>query len=142
MTTMSASDIDTYIATCDPAARPILKRIRATIRKAAPKAEERISYRMPAFFQDGVLIYFAAFTNHIGIYPPVRDKALKAQLAKYAGPKGNLKFPLDEPFPYVLLTRIVKARLRENLARHRGAGMASRRTPRRTPTRRAAGNRS
>jgi uncharacterized protein YdhG (YjbR/CyaY superfamily) len=112
MKAMSRSDIDTYIATCEPAVRPILRRIRATIRKAAPRAEERISYRMPAFFQDGVLIYFAAFKNHIGIYPPVRDKTLKAQLARYAGPKGNLKFPLDEPFPYALLTKIVKARLR------------------------------
>ncbi|MGE3336152.1 MAG: iron chaperone, partial [Rhodospirillaceae bacterium] len=95
--------IDAYIASCEPAVRPILTRIRATVRKAAPRAEERISYRMPAFFQDGVLIYYAAFKNHIGIYPPVNDKTLKAQLAKYTGPKGNLKFPLDEPFPYGLL---------------------------------------
>ena len=87
--------------------------------KAAPKAVEKISYRMPALFQDGALIYFAAFKSHIGIYPPVRtaDTALQKRLAKFAGPKGNLKFPLDEPIPYPLIARIVRLRLRENRAR-------------------------
>jgi uncharacterized protein YdhG (YjbR/CyaY superfamily) len=121
----TGSGIDAYIAGCQPDVRPILKRIRATVRRAAPRAEERISYRMPAFFQDGVLLYYAAFKNHIGIYPPVADKTLKPQIAKYAGPKGNLKFPLDEPFPYGLLTKIVKSRLKENAARRRSAGPRS-----------------
>ena len=115
--TSKPDSIDAYIAACAPSVRPILKRIRATIRKAAPAAAERISYQMPAFFQHGVLIYFAAHTHHIGIYPPVRDKALKTRLARFAGPKGNLKFPLDQPFPYALLTKIVKARLKDNRLR-------------------------
>ena len=110
--------IDDYIASCPPAVRPILKKIRATVRKAAPDASEKISYRMPAFFQDGVLIYFAAFDHHIGLFPPVRgDEKLMTDVARYQGPKGNLKLPLDEPIPYGLIGRIVKARLKERQAR-------------------------
>lgn len=113
--------IDAYIAASPVDVQPILQRIRETVRKAAPRAEERISYRMPAFFQDGVVIYFAAFKKHIGIFPPVRDAALREQLAPYAGPKGNLQFPLSKPIPYALITKIVKARLRENRERTAGA---------------------
>lgn len=109
-----ATDVNAYIAGFPPAVQAVLKKIRATARAAAPNAEERISYRMPALFEDGVLIYFAAFKKHIGIFPPVRDEKLKAAVAKYAGPKGNLQFPLDKPIPYALITRIVKAKLREN----------------------------
>ncbi|MFN8669745.1 MAG: DUF1801 domain-containing protein [Gemmatimonadaceae bacterium] len=105
--------IDAYIAAAPIDVQPILERIRQTVRKAAPRAEERISYRMPAFFLDGVILYFAAFKKHIGVFPPVRDAALRLQLAKYAGPKGNLQFPLSEPVPYALITKIVKARVRE-----------------------------
>lgn len=103
---------DAYVATFPPEIQTILQKIRATIRRAAPLAEERISYRMPAFFQNGVLIYFAAFRNHIGIFPPVKgNPALIDALAPYAGPKGNLQFPLNQPIPYPLITRIVKNRL-------------------------------
>jgi uncharacterized protein YdhG (YjbR/CyaY superfamily) len=105
--------IDAYIASSRPGVRPILKAIRATVRKAAPTAEERISYRMPAFFLGGVLVYFAAFKKHIGLYPPVRDKSLKPLVAKYAGPKGNLQFPLSEPIPLALISKIVKTRVKE-----------------------------
>jgi len=109
--------IDEYIAGCSPAVRPILKKIRATVRKAAPQATEKISYRMPAFFQNGVLIYFAAFNEHIGLFPPVRgDEKLMKEVAEYQGPKGNLKLPLDEPIPYGLIGRIVKARLKDRRA--------------------------
>lgn len=90
--------------------RAILGKIRATIRKAVPEAEERISYRMPAFKLNRDIAYFAAFKHHIGFYPPVRgDAALKKAVAAYAGPKGNLQFPLDEPIPYALIARIVKS---------------------------------
>jgi uncharacterized protein YdhG (YjbR/CyaY superfamily) len=106
-------NIDAYIASSPPEVRPILKAIRATVRKAAPAAEERISYRMPAFFQGGVLIYFAAFKKHIGLYPPVRDRTLKPLVARYAGPKGNLQFPLSRPIPLSLIGKIVKARVKE-----------------------------
>ena len=106
--------IDEYIAATPPAVRPILKEIRATIRKLVPDAEERISYRMPAFFRGGVVVYFAAFQKHIGIYPPVQgDEKLAKDLARYRGPKGNLQFPLDEPIPYGLIRRVVRARVKE-----------------------------
>ncbi|HME38813.1 MAG TPA: DUF1801 domain-containing protein [Steroidobacteraceae bacterium] len=105
--------VDAYIAASPLKVRPILEAIRTTVRKAAPGSEERISYRMPAFFLGGVLVYFAAFKNHIGLYPPVRDKAIKPLVARYAGPKGNLQFPLSEPIPLALIGKIVKARIRE-----------------------------
>lgn len=115
----AAPGVDAYIKTFPPEVRVILRAIRAAVRTAAPDADERISYRMPAFFQDGVLIYFAAFKKHIGVFPPVRDEKLRAAVAKYAGPKGNLQFPLAEAMPYALIARIVRARVRENLARRK-----------------------
>jgi uncharacterized protein YdhG (YjbR/CyaY superfamily) len=111
------STIDDYIATFPPDIQEILQRIRATIAKAVPKASEKISYRMPAFALDGDVIYFAAFKKHIGVYPPVRDAKLKRELARYAGPKGNLQFPLTERIPYALIGRIAKVRAKENAAR-------------------------
>ena len=115
---MSAKNIDEYIASSPIDVQPILRKIRSTIRTAAPDAEEVISYRMPAFKQGGILIYFAAFKNHIGVYPPLSgDASLKKALAPYAGPKGNLKFPLDKPIPYDLIKRIVVLRLRLNRSR-------------------------
>jgi uncharacterized protein YdhG (YjbR/CyaY superfamily) len=110
--------IDEYIAGFPPGIRPILERMRATVRELAPDAEERISYGMPAFFKDGALVYFAAFKKHIGLYPPVRDEQLKPELERYAGPKGNLQFPLAEPIPYELIASVVRARLRENREHH------------------------
>jgi uncharacterized protein YdhG (YjbR/CyaY superfamily) len=109
--------IDAYIAACSPAVRPALRKLRATIRRAAsPDAQELISYRMPAFALHGMLVYFAAFKKHIGLYPPVRGNAkLEAAVAKYAGPKGNLQFPLDQPIPYTLIARIVRSRVKQNL---------------------------
>ena len=111
--------IDQYIAVCSPEVRAILKKLRSTVKRAAPpETEEIISYRMPAFLLHGVLVYFAAFKNHIGMFPPIRgDAKLEAAVAKYAGPKGNLKFPLDEPIPYSLVARIVKFRVKQNLAK-------------------------
>ncbi len=88
--------IDQYIAARPPQVRAILRKLRSTIKRAAPETEEIISYRIPAFRLHGILIYFAAFKNHIGVFPPIRgDAKLQAAVAKYAGPKGNLKFPLD-----------------------------------------------
>jgi uncharacterized protein YdhG (YjbR/CyaY superfamily) len=110
--------IDQYIAASPATARPILKEIRRVIRTAAPEAEEVISYRMPAFRLHGILVYFAAFKSHIGLYPPVSgDERLENALAPYAGPKGNLKFPLDHPIPYDLIRRIVRLRVRQNAGR-------------------------
>jgi len=107
--------IDQYIEAALPGVRPILKRIRRTVRAAAPEATEVISYRMPAFKLHGILIYFAAFRSHIGLFPPVRgDAKLVQAAAPYAGEKGNLRFPLDEPIPYGLIRRIVQHRVRQN----------------------------
>jgi uncharacterized protein YdhG (YjbR/CyaY superfamily) len=107
--------IDEYIAAFPPEIQTILQKIRATIRKVAPEAEERISYQIPTFALEGNLVHFAAFKNHIGFYPPVRaDAKLVQELSVYAGEKGNLRFPLDRPIPYALITKIVKARIREN----------------------------
>ena len=115
------ADIDAYIAACEAGVRPILRRMRATVQRAAPRAREAISYGMPAFVQHGVLVYFAAFRRHVGLYPPVRgDAGLIAASAPYAGAKGNLRFPLDAPIPYALIARIVKLRLRQDLAHHAG----------------------
>jgi uncharacterized protein YdhG (YjbR/CyaY superfamily) len=109
--------IDEYIAMFPPDIQAILEKIRATVAKALPKAREKISYRIPAFWLDGDIIYFAAFKKHIGLYPPVRDSKLKQEVARYAGPKGNLQFPLTERIPYTLISRIAKARAKENAAR-------------------------
>ena len=98
--------------------RTILEKVQATIRRAAPDATEKISYQMPAFKQNGILVYFAAWTKHIGLYPPISgDKALEKAIARYAGPKGHLQFPLDEPIPYDLIERIVKLRVKQDLAK-------------------------
>jgi uncharacterized protein YdhG (YjbR/CyaY superfamily) len=110
--------IDEYIATFSPKVQQVLQKIRRTIRKAAPGAEEVISYRMPAFKLHGILVYFAAFQKHIGLYPPVRgDASLMKALAPYAGEKGNLRFPLDQPVPYDLIERIARLRVKQNLAK-------------------------
>ncbi|MCS6951800.1 MAG: DUF1801 domain-containing protein [Bryobacteraceae bacterium] len=116
------TSIDEYISTAPARVRPILAEIRRVVRAAAPEAEEVISYRMPAFKQHGILLYFAGFKNHIGLYPPVSgEPKLEEALKPYAGPKGNLKFPLDRPIPYALIRRIVKLRLAQNLARAKSA---------------------
>jgi uncharacterized protein YdhG (YjbR/CyaY superfamily) len=112
------SSIDDYIARFSPEVRAILERIRATIHRAAPDAQEKISYRMPSFTQNGALVYFAAFNHHIGLFPPVRgDAGLLKQIAKYAGPNGNLKFPYDRPIPYALIGKIVEHRVKQNMAK-------------------------
>jgi uncharacterized protein YdhG (YjbR/CyaY superfamily) len=104
-----AKDIDGYISQFTPDVQAILRKVRATIHHAAPEGKETISYLMPAFKQHGILVYFAAWEKHIGMYPPISgDKALEKAVARYAGPKGNLQFPLDEPIPYDLIERIVK----------------------------------
>lgn len=114
----SPASVDAYIAEFPEALQAVLRRIRSTIRAAAPEAEETISYRMPAFRLNGPLVYFAACKKHVGFYPPVHgDERLMREVAPYANEKGNLRFPLDRPMPYALIGRIVKARVRENARR-------------------------
>ncbi len=111
-------NIDDYIALYSPEIQAILARIRVTISRAAPNAQETISYKIPAFTLNGVLVYFAAFKKHIGLYPPVRgDAKLEKAISPYAGEKGNLKFPLDEPIPYKLIESIVKLRVKQNVSK-------------------------
>jgi uncharacterized protein YdhG (YjbR/CyaY superfamily) len=108
--------IDEYIAGFPSDIQEILEKVRATIREAAPDAVETISYLMPAFKQHGTLVYFAAFKKHIGLFPPITgDEALREEVSVYAGPKGNLQFPLSEPIPYALIGKIVKVRVKEDL---------------------------
>ena len=111
-------DIDEYIARFPADVQAILEKLRTTIQRAAPEAKETISYQMPAVKLHGILVYFAAWKKHIGLYPPVSgDKALEKAVADYAGPKGNLQFPLDELIPYGLIERIVKLRVAQDSAK-------------------------
>jgi uncharacterized protein YdhG (YjbR/CyaY superfamily) len=104
------SNIDDYIASTAPEARPILECIRRAIKQAVPKATECISYQIPAFKFDKPFIYFAGFKKHVGIYPPVKEAAgLSTELLPYRGEKGNLKFPLSKPMPYALIKRVASA---------------------------------
>jgi uncharacterized protein YdhG (YjbR/CyaY superfamily) len=117
---VTPATISAYIALFPPEVQEILEKIRATIHRGAPAAEETISYGIPAFRLNGILVYFAAFKKHIGLYPPVSgDASLEKALSRYAGEKGNLKFPLDQPIPYGLISRIVKLRVKQNLAKAR-----------------------
>ncbi|MFN7983260.1 MAG: DUF1801 domain-containing protein [Vicinamibacterales bacterium] len=109
--------IDDYIARCEPAVRTILNTVRDIVRAEAPDAVEKFSYRMPAFEMDGMLLYYAPFKQHLGIFPPVKgDAALDKALAPYRGEKSNLRFPFDRAMPYPLIRRVVRARLKEHQA--------------------------
>lgn len=113
-----AMAVDEYIAGFDGAVRSMLEKVRRTVRKAAPGAREVLSYRMPALKQNGVLVYYAAFKNHLGLYPPIKgDARLEQAAARYAGPKGNLRFPYDEPIPYTLIAALVRLRARQDAAK-------------------------
>lgn len=114
----AAATVDAYIAAFPPDVQAVLQQVRQAVRAAAPMAEETISYQIPAYKQAGILVYFAAFKNHIGFYPPVNgDPVLEAAVAPYAGEKGNLRFPLAEPIPLELIGRITRCRLQQNLAK-------------------------
>ncbi len=110
--------IDEYIADFPPDIREKLEAVRAMIRRAAPQATERISYRMPTFWLEGNLVHFAAFRNHIGFYPtPSGIEGFQAELEPYKNAKGSVQFPLDRPLPLELMERIVRYRVEENLAK-------------------------
>ena len=115
-------NIDEYIASFSPEVQAVLEKIRLTIRQAVPDVQETISYGIPAFTLDGILVYFAAFKKHIGLYPPVRgDAKLEKSISTWAGEKGNLQFPLDQPIPYHLIERIVKLRVKQNMSKARAS---------------------
>lgn len=108
--------IDEYIASFPEDIQALLEAVRATIKAAAPDAEERISYQMPTFAQNGNLVYFAALKKHIGLYPTSRGiAAFQDELSRYEGSKGAVKFPINQPLPLELISKIVQWRVNENL---------------------------
>ena len=120
--------IGEYIAAFPPKVRRRLSAMRATIRRQAPKAEERISYRIPTYFLNGNLVHFAAFARHIGFYPgPTGITAFEEALSGYKRAKGSVQFPHDEPLPLDLVADIVKFRVAENESgKAKGARRSSR----------------
>ena len=111
----TAASVEEYIATAEPKAKKALRDIRKTIRAAAPKAEEVISYQMPGYKQNGMVVFFAGYKNHIGFYPTGSGiEKFKNEFAKYKWSKGAVQFPLDKPLPAALIKKIVKFKLKEN----------------------------
>ncbi len=112
-----AANIEEYIAGFPKETQQLLETVRTTIKNAAPEAEEAISYAIPTFKLHGNLVHFAAFKNHIGFYPAPRGiEAFKKELAVYEGGKGTVQFPIDQPLPLGLISKIVKFRAKENIA--------------------------
>jgi len=110
--------IDEYIGTFPKGIQEVLQELRRAVRKAAPEAEEAISYQIPTFKLNGNLVHFAAFKNHIGFFPTSSGiRAFKKELSGYELSKGTVRFPLDKPLPLSLVSRIVKFRAKENLAK-------------------------
>lgn len=108
--------IDEYIAGFPPDVQALLEQIRATIKHAAPDAQEAIKYQIPTFVLHGNLVSFAGYKNHIGFYPvPTGMEAFKDELAPYVAGKGTARFPLDQPIPFDLIGRITAFRVQENL---------------------------
>ena len=115
--------IDEYIATFPKNVQHTLRELRSAIKEAAPDAEETISYGMPTFKLNGVLVYFAAHKNHIGFYPTSSGiRAFKEQLSMYKQSKGTVQFPIDGPIPFDIVKEIVRFRVKENLARRAKKG--------------------
>ena len=112
---MPASPIDEFISNYPPEIQTILQKIRALIQKSAPGAEEAMSYGIPTFKLNGKnLVHFSAFKEHIGFYPtPTAIEKFKKELSAYEGAKGSVKFPLNQPIPYALITKIVQFRVKE-----------------------------
>lgn len=120
---MTTKTIDEYISNSPTEIQPILKKLRATIKKSAPKAIETINYGIPTFQLEGNLVHFAGFKSHIGFYPtPSGIEKFKKELSAYEGAKGSVKFPLNKPIPYALITKIVQFRVKENLAKAAAKG--------------------
>ncbi len=107
-------DADSYIAMFPEGTQKKLQQLRTIIKKAAPKAEEVISYNMPAYKQNGILVYFAGYENHVGFYPTSSPiEVFKQELAAYKTSKGAIQFPLNEALPVELIKRIVKFRIEQ-----------------------------
>lgn len=116
MKAVAPANVDAYISAFPKEVQKVLEQVRSAIRKAAPNAEETISYAMPAFKYKGkVLIYFAGYKNHIGLYAtPSGHAAFEKELSAYKQGKGSVQFPLDRPMPLDLISRIVKFRMQQH----------------------------
>jgi len=115
MERQSPKDVDTYIASFPTETQKLLTLIRETIKVAAPDAIECISYQMPAYKLNGILVYFAGYTKHVGFYPCASGIAnFKEEISRYKNAKGSVQFPLNKPLPLELITTIVKFRVKEN----------------------------
>jgi len=113
-----AAAVDSYIAGFPPAVRTRLAKVRRAVHASAPAATEGMSYRIPAYRQHNIIVYFAAFKDHISLFPPVRgNAALEKSVAKYSNAKGNLRFPHDAPLPLPLIARVVRHQARQDAAR-------------------------
>jgi uncharacterized protein YdhG (YjbR/CyaY superfamily) len=113
-------NIDDYVDRFPKHVRQLLQKMRRTIQAAAPQAKETISYRMPAFTLDRILVYFAAHRSHVGFYPGAGAiAAFRKQLSAYKGAKGSVQFPFAEPLPLALVRRIVKFRVKQNLSKQK-----------------------
>ena len=125
MEKLKIATVDEYIAQQAPELRSTLKQLRQTIRKAAPEAEEMLSYQMPAYKYHGMLLYFAAHRNHFGLYPMAHTiEVFKKRLDKYETSKGTIQFPFGKALPLKLITEITKFRVRENLEKMKMKEMA------------------
>lgn len=111
----ATKNIDAYIQVFSPEVQKTLQKIRETIHQAAPEATEAIKYALPTFILNGNLIHFGAYKTHIGVYPiPSGTPAFEKEIKKYQTGKGTLTFPLDQPFPFDLLTQVVRFRIAES----------------------------
>ncbi len=111
----NSEKIDKYILEHPPQVQLILNKIRSIIKEVAENAQEKISYGMPTFFLNGILVHFAAYKKHIGFYPtPSGIEEFKSELSNYKSSKGSVQFPLDKPIPYSLIRQIVEFRVEEN----------------------------
>ena len=132
MATAGEQAVDAYIASAPKPVQPMLREIRQAIKGAAPKAEEKLSYRMPFYAYHGRLIYFAAHRTHVGMYPIIgRTKDLYAkELKPYMAAKATLQFPIGQPLPIALVKKVVKERAKENEAKTPGKLPAKKSSPR------------
>ena len=119
MTGHKFKTVDEYISSLSPEKKKIVQELRSIIQKVAPESEEIISYNMPAYRYNGILVYFMAHKAHIGFYPGSKavTEVFKDELKSYKTSKGTIQLPLDKPLPKRLITKIVKFRLNENLSK-------------------------
>jgi uncharacterized protein YdhG (YjbR/CyaY superfamily) len=131
MASAGEQTVDAYIAAAPKEIQPMLRELRKAIKSAAPKAEEKISYRMPFYAFHGRLIYFAAHKTHVGMYPIIgREKDLYAkELKPYLAEVATLQFPIGKPIPVALVKKVVRERARQNEAKSAGKPRAKKSSP-------------